>query len=483
MATVPGLSGINHFVVVMLENRSFDQMLGFLYSASGNVSPLGQPFEGLTGKETNPDGKGGQVKVRPIQSSDPNAYFVPGAVPGEDYPSTNAQLFGSAQAPVPVPPATNQGFVTNFAYMIPERSRIPGMALPGTVPADIMRVHTPQTVPILSGLAAGYAVCDHWHSSVPTQTFPNRAFVAMATSQGFVNDRTCPKQFTAPSIFTALSKKQQGWAVYGYDKPPLTRGSVADITSADPSHFGEFPDFQKAASQGSLASYVFLEPQWGSGGSSQHPNYNVALGEAFLKQVYTALQGSPLWSQTLLIITYDEHGGCYDHVPPPQTAVAPDASAGEMGFDFKRFGVRVPAVLVSPFIAKGTVYRASGTTPLDHTSVLATLEKRYGIPPLTRRDAAAPDVGGVLTLGKARADDPLSGVSPPAAKPAPAAAHAPDPLEEALADTAEILPIPDHPGAGFSHVRPPLKTSEDVQRYARERYGAYDQWLRKSKKN
>src|ERR1700691_4854012 len=108
-AVASPLLGINHFVVVMLENRSFDHMLGYLYSASGNVSPLGQPFEGLQGNESNPDGTGGNVSVFQIDSDQPHAYFMPGANAGEGYLNTNSQLFGQPQAPSPTVPATNQG--------------------------------------------------------------------------------------------------------------------------------------------------------------------------------------------------------------------------------------------------------------------------------------------------------------------------------------------------------------------------------------
>ncbi|MEU6511194.1 alkaline phosphatase family protein [Streptomyces sp. NPDC046942] len=118
-------------------------------------------------------------------------------------------------------------------------------------------------------------------------------------------------------------------------------------------------------------------------------------------------------NKTLLVVTYDEHGGCYDHVAPPSGAVPPDDSQGEFGFDFTRFGVRVPAVLVSPLIEPGTVFRVDGTTPLDHTSLLKTIEQRWKLPPLTRRDEAAPGIGEVLTLDQPRTDDPLDGVVVP----------------------------------------------------------------------
>ncbi|HZT32431.1 MAG TPA: alkaline phosphatase family protein [Bryobacteraceae bacterium] len=470
------LGKIDHIVVVMMENRSFDHLLGFLYAGSGNVSPLGHPFEGLTGHESNPDGHGGSAPVFRIPATHPHPYFMPGANPGEGYANTNSQLFGTTKPASPAPPASNQGFITNFAYTLNWESQKPNQVLPGTQASDIMGMYTPELLPVLSNLATGYAVCDQWFSSAPTETFPNRAFVAMATSQGFVADKS-RNVFTAPSIFTALAKKSVGWCVYGYNAPPLTRGSVADISHAPKTNFGEFPDFQKAAQNGSLASYVFLEPEWGSAGSSQHPNYDMSKGEQFLHDVYYALYGSPVWDSTLLIITYDEHGGCYDHVPPPENAIPPDDSAGEDGFDFRRFGVRVPAVLVSPLIQAGTVFRPpdGSAAPFDHTSILATVEERWGLASLTRRDAAAPPLGGVLTLAQARKDDPLAGVRVPTSTAAPALPEEPDKLEMALAEHASALPLPSEPH-GHRHELPAFRTGREAVQYARERYAAFHGW-------
>ena len=134
------LSSIEHVVLLMLENRSFDHMLGFLYAETGNKSPSGQEFEGLTGDESNPDGSGNNVKVFRINSTDKNAYFMPGSDPGEGYPATNSQLFGSTTAPTP-PVATNQGFVTDFAYTLKWQSQSSSwkkQILPGTVANNIM---------------------------------------------------------------------------------------------------------------------------------------------------------------------------------------------------------------------------------------------------------------------------------------------------------------------------------------------------------
>lgn len=466
------LSSIEHIVVLMLENRSFDSMLGFLYAEQGNKSLSGQPFEGLTGEEANPISAGKNTSIFKIKPTDKNAYFMPGSDPGEGYAATNSQLFGSVSPPMPAA-ATNDGFVKDFAYTLGWQQKSPSWSkeiLPGTVAQNIMGMYTPEMLPVLSGLARGYAVCDHWFCSAPTETLPNRAFANAATSQGHMDDKT--KTYTVPSVFGRLGESNVSWAIYGYISPPLTRHNFPDTSSADNSHFGLFKDFQAAAASGKLPAYTFLEPAWAPTGNSQHPNYDVAPGEQLIHDVYYAVRNGKAWDQTLLIVTYDEHGGCYDHVPPPSSAVPPDASAGEFGFDFKRFGVRVPTVLISPLIAAGTVFRVpAGTMPLDHTSILKTIEKRWGVNPLTARDAAAPDVGAVLTLENARTDDPLKGVKVPKASGKDPAHGRPSHMQRVHAELVSQLPVRDKLG---NRVPPELRTSADYRAYIRARTAAWE---------
>jgi phospholipase C len=370
------LDSVQHIVQLMFENRSFDHMLGLLYP--GKSGPGGHPFEGLTGTESNTDSAGNKTAVFQIDASSPGGYFMPGADPGEGYANTNVQLFGNGRPPDP-PVPTMTGFVTNFEAAISFDQRSNMSVQSGTVAGSIMGVFPPSALPVLSGLARGYAVCDQWYSSVPTETIPNRAFAHAATSQGHMNDGTT--SFTVPSIFGLMAKHNVSWKIYGYDAEPMTRTAFPDTTDAPETNFGKFADFQADAAAGQLPAYSFLEPSWGSTGNNQHANYDVALGEALMMQVYQAVRNGPGWAQTLLVITYDEHGGCYDHVPPPGGAVAPDSTVGEFGFDFTRFGVRVPAVLVSPLIPAGTIFRVpEGSTPIDHTSVLKTIERRWVCP-------------------------------------------------------------------------------------------------------
>ena len=466
------LSNVEHFVVLMLENRSFDHMLGFLYSDEGNVSPLGHSYEGLTGKESNPDSKGNPVTVFKIDKNAENAYFMPGADPGEDYFNTNDQLFSNHIESSPIVPATNQGFVTNYAYSLGWEKTSGWSILAGTKPEDIMGMYHPEMLPVLSTLAKSYAVCDHWYCSAPTETLPNRAFLNMGTSQGKLIDKD--KTYTAPTIFNLLQKNDISWSIYGYDKPPLSRASYTGIANESNEHFGLFTDFKKAASDSTLASYVFLEPQWGKGGNSQHPNYDVAKGEAFILEVYNTLRQSPLWEKTMLIITYDEHGGCYDHVAPPENATPPDNTAGQYSFDFTRFGPRVPAVLVSPFIEAGTVFRVpEDGTPLDHTSILKTIEERFKLSPLTKRDATAPGFGDVLSLTTARSDNPMENVDAPVSKKVIPFDDEPDHLQHLYADSMSNLPTEEVTRKGSFQGKPKFKNSNEAMDYGHKRYDDY----------
>lgn len=450
------LAAVQHIVVLMLENRSFDHMLGYLYQDTGNVSPTGQRFEGLTPETSCPGPDGKPVPARPITPATPNAYFLPGADPGEGYAATNNQLYGSPSPPAVGATATMTGFVTDYQSAIATNKARGWYVVPGTTPDMIMACHTPQSLPVLSALARGFAVCDHWFCSAPTMTMPNRAFACAGTSQGQLDDKT--KSFTVPSIFGALEKHGVPWKIYGYSTPPLTRLDFPDTKPAPATRFGLFTDFQADAAAGKLPGYAFLEPSWGSTGNSQHPNYNVAKGEQLLLATYRAVRNGPAWDSTLLIITYDEHGGCFDHVPPPWGATPPVGSPGEFGFDFTRFGPRVPTVLVSPLIEAGTVFRAPAT-PLDHTSILATVEHRWSLPALTSRDAAAPDVSGALTRTAARTDDPLADVTAPAPPPTPAVLAAqPSHLQKVhaalLAEAGAPTPAT-------------LRTNEDYQHFIR----------------
>jgi phospholipase C len=211
-----------------------------------------------------------------------------------------------------------------------------------------------------------------------------------------------------PSIFERLNDRDDGWRVYYHDIPQsLTLARLWGHID----RFRHFNEFARDAAAGRLPCYAFLEPRYFPDPSlgmpnDQHPPHDVVFGEQLIATVYNAVRASPLWNSTLLIITYDEHGGCFDHAPPP-LAVSPGDGRNSDGFTFNRYGVRVPAILVSPYIAPGTILRAAAgglphagpPYPFDHTSIIATVRKCFGLgEPLSARDAAAPDVAPVLGL-------------------------------------------------------------------------------------
>jgi phospholipase C len=490
-----GLDLIDHVVLVMLENRSFDHMLGFLYPKSDN-------FDGLDGTESSLDANRNVVKVFQITPGVQNAYYFPLANPAEGYQATNDQLFSSEAAPASGE-AANDGFVTSFAKELQNPAHPLDPKLVGAVPASIMGMYAPETLPVLSGLATGFAVCDGWFASVPTQTFPNRAFAVAGTSLGYVdNSAHGHPAFDTPSVFGRLADVNQTWKIYGYSGRPLTAGDFPDTVQPGP--YGEvvsgFARFQADAANGQLAAFSYIEPEWathprpkdssavGPGDdhnfqveNDQHPVSNLAVGEKLLYDVYQALRGNPAWEKTLLIITYDEHGGNYDNAPPPTGAIAPDDRVGPSGFNFTRFGVRVPAVLVSPLIPQGTIlHTPNDGPPFDHTSIIATLRSRFGIGALGKRDAAAPDVGSVLTLTTPRTDDPLAAVDPPtAADPvleagSPAVGAAPSSFLIAKAVAAAALPLPTAPIADPEATVKTLGTAAEHYQFIQNRLAAWD---------
>lgn len=486
-----GLDSIEHMVLVMLENRSFDQMLGFLYPKSDN-------FDGLDGTESNLDANGNEVNVFKITPGMQHAYYYPLANPAEGYVATNDQLFGSDTPPASGE-ALNDGFVTSFAKDLQQLGSRES-ELEGAAPASIMGMYAPETVPVLSGLARGFSVCDGWFASVPTQTFPNRAFVAAGTSLGDTkNVHRPPPLWNTPSVFGKLADLGKTWKMYGYSGIPLSAGDFPDTVQPGPN--GEvvpdrqgidrgFERFQHDAANGQLAAFSFIEPQWApyvdAQGhhlvqNDQHPVSNLAAGEKLLYDVYQALRSnSQAWKKTLLIITYDEHGGNYDHVHPPTGAKPPDNKVSPEGFDFTRFGVRVPTVIVSPLIPEGTILRApTKGPPFDHTSIIATVRARFGIAALGQRDAAAPHIGSVLTLPTPRTDDPLDGIEPPTApdpvlKPgSPQVGVAPSSFLEAKALAAAALPVPTAPIADpEAHVQTLGSAAEQYQ-FIQERLAAW----------
>jgi len=437
--------GFDHLVVLMFENRSFDHMLGRLYAA--DELPSGTTFEGLqagTHENVAPDGT--VVPAHVYAGSTDRIMSQPDPDPGEFYSHVNTQLFDV------VDPATNADLTTHrlsAPWNAPPRGATPTMSgfvrdyvtafrlERGVDPtpeeyAAVMGGFAPEMLPVLSTLARGFGVYDHWHCAVPSQTFCNRSFLHASTSHGFVTnalDGGLSKWLDAdavPTIFDRLQEAGRTWRVY-YDAEQVV--SLTGLLHAPSlerywrTNFRSMEQFHEDARTGSLPDYAFIEPRMIFDHNDMHPPVTTAraseaqdartvdeavsdvrAGEALLAEVYTSVRtaASPRGSNamtTALLVTFDEHGGIYDHVPPP-AATPPYASAeeGEMGFRFDRLGPRVPAIVISAYTAEGSVLH----DPMHHGSVIRTLCEQHGLAPLTRRDADAPSLRSALTLDRPR---------------------------------------------------------------------------------
>src|SRR5579875_2601972 len=393
----------------MFENRSFYNLCGWLYSDSEKPKlflPAGsaQSYDGLQPGFSNPSSftpPGQPVLVVKGTSS----LTVPNPDPEETFDNVTQQIYGP-QAPAPNPQYPMQGFVVNYK-----------LTKSGD-PDQIMQTYTPDQLPVLSALARNFAISDAWFCSAPTQTWPNRAFVHAGTSNGNVNNGDVPDPlcWNVRTIFNVLKDQGKTWAVYSDAEvaPSLTRTMFPQLWDIFlDGHFQRFSNFQHACATNTLPQYSFLEPSFLQNANDGHPPHNMAAAEQFLFDIWTAVSTSKAWPNTLLIVTYDEHGGCYDHVLPPLGATPPDPASnpGHEGFRFDRFGVRVPTVLASPYIAPGTVFRSNTAVPYDHTSILATLRDWLSIPEAkmlkSARIEAAPNVAQVLSLEAPRTELPL----------------------------------------------------------------------------
>lgn len=408
-----GMANLKHVVVVMLENRSFDNMVGWFYSSQGNQPPVNLPptpaptYDGLTPDLWNPDAFDQRVPVGQ-GASEQKWWLVPTPDPDEMFDHIKFQMFQTSQTP------TMMGFVQDYAKVKDNKH-----------PNSIMECFTPEQVPVISALAKNYAICDRWFASAPCQTWPNRAFMHAGTSCGRVNNcdgikDNCvpdPLHYNSRTIFNFLEDIKVSWKVYN-DSVLMSLTRAQFITQlGNPfleGHFHSFGQFRKDALAGTLPAYSFVEPSFLVQPNDQLPPHDVRAGERFLYDVWTAVSRGKHWNETLLVITYDEHGGCFDHVKPPDTAMKPDNSKPQKPFDFHRYGVRVPTVVVSPHIAAGTVFRSgSPEVEYDHTSILATLRdwkdpfgKHQEKMLKSARIKAAPKLDMVLTLADPRTDLP-----------------------------------------------------------------------------
>jgi phospholipase C len=424
-----GTGTIDHVIVVMMENHSFDSVLGWLYADQGNQPPLNIPAPAAGAKPTF-DGLAPQSYWNAIPPGNTAAkvfasrgtvgaggtpdYTAPDPNPNELFSDMTAQIFGSAAAG-PGDPPTMDGFLANYAT-----------APKVTAPRLIMQSYDPGQLPVHTWLARNFAVCDRWFGSSPTETFPNRSFLHAGTSFGRVNGcdtltETCVPPTTAykgnRTVFHALSGLGQSWKVYNdsilVSSARYQFGDLFSDGKYDP-HFKGFGQFVKDAASGSLPTYSFIEPSFLIQPNDGHPPHDMRSADTFLSAIWDAVRTSPKWANIVWVITYDEHGGCYDHVAPPQNAINPDASVPQYPFNFQRFGPRVPTIVVSAWIEPGTVFRAGpGESEFDHTSILATLRDLLGLdawpaPFQSRRVDRAPTLDRLLTLSTPRAAPPAA---------------------------------------------------------------------------
>ena len=425
------MAQVKHLVVVMMENRSFDNLLGFLYADVNQIPPINIPpprpgeqptFDGLlvpspTSPFWNPSNSeyfangAPPVKVYATRgTTGPNPMLVPDHDPHEEFDHITFQILGPKGFAGP----KMMGFVVDYL------STDPGH--PQNV-NQLMECYSPDQVSVISQLARNYAVCDRWFCSTPNQTLPNRAFVHAGTSMGRVNNKPEPL-YEAPTIFEVLQETGHTWRVYN-DTILMSLARLQFPRLWDPLlqiHFRGIGELEEDAAEGTLPEYSFVEPSFQIEPNDGHPPHDVGLAEQFLLRIWKAVSTGKNWNNTLLVITFDEHGGCYDHVEPP-AARPPDSASnpGEEGFHFDRYGVRVPAVFVSPYIEAGTVFRTATDVPYDHTSILATLRDWLKIPQAQMLTSArvkdAPTFANILTRSTPRTGLPTIALNPVAAKP------------------------------------------------------------------
>jgi phospholipase C len=439
--------GFDHIVVLMGENRSMDNLLGWLYTP--DTIPAGQTFDGLAfGTYSNiaPDGR--TVPAHVYSGATDEIMRSPDPDPGEEYPYVNTQLFGTidppenalrfprdVRPPYNAPPAgakpTMSGFVRDYHDDFRRKS---GGRIPTPVQTDrIMGGFSPEQLPVLSTLAREFAVYDDWHAAVPSQTYTNRSFFHASTSHGFVTNGVDPgpgkwlRAPAVPTIFDRLEAAGLTWKVYFDELQIVSLTGVLHSPSLEKywhtEHFVYMTDFYKDAADGTLPAYAFIEPRLVYNHNDFHPPVgvyrsstvdgklildsavsDVRAGEKLVAQVYDAIRTSATARgsnalNTLLLITFDEHGGTYDHVPPgPAKPPSSSDGPGEMGFTFDRLGVRVPAIAVSAYTRRGTIIHDE----MHHGSVIATLCRRHGLDPLTARDDGANTLYNAVNLTKAR---------------------------------------------------------------------------------
>lgn len=461
LGVVAPLSKFDHVVVAMFENRSFDSLLGYTYQPG--EPPRNQTYNGVAGKEFRnpvPDYiKDGHADVATRVSPGTDADMQnPNPDPGEEYEHVNTALFSivdpienefrDAQDMLPpynAPPgrraATMDGFVwdycNNFRHLNGRNPTFDEYRV-------IMDGFSPEQLPVINTLAKSFAVYDAWFCAVPTQTIPNRSFFHASSSSGFVVNEQYEKWLgnDAPTIFNRLHDAGIGWRIY-YDESqvvPLTallHGS--QLVPFFDKNFYTMTEFYQDVAESTLPAYAFVEPRMLYNNNDYHPPAplsptidiggwsDVRTADQLVYDIYTAVKSTGTRpgsnaTNTLLLLTFDEHGNCFDHVPPPAATAPEDPPVpGELGFAFDRLGVRVPAIAISAYTQENTIVNR----PMHHAALIRTLCNKYNLPLLTERDRGAPDLSDAINLDTPR--DPSTWPTP---VPRPPALHPPGRLED-----------------------------------------------------
>lgn len=407
------LDAVDHIVVLMMENRSFDHMLGYLSLPVDQGGGGRVDVDGLEGRDVNFNPLGGTKYA--IHHLDRTQFNGEVEDPDHSGGSVDEQLANGGQ-----------GFVENFARI--SKTRAAQANRPAPDPGLVMGYYDAGDLPVYDHLASEYCLVDRWFSSVPGATWPNRLYALTGQASGSRDD-AAPPIYALPSFVRYLDENDVDWRWYSFDPGTLRaadpayrfhchdRFAYCDARTLSPKERAagelteEGPSFLDDAAAGNLPSVAWIDPRFkdlrvlGPNSNDDHPPSDVLAGQDLVLTVYHALSSAPSWPKTLFLIVYDEHGGFYDHVPPPSVV---DDHPG-----FRRLGIRVPALLVSPLVA-----RASTSTALlgsdfhfDHTSIIKTILTRFchrggRIPTMTARVAAANHLGHLLAGAAPRKELP-----------------------------------------------------------------------------
>ncbi len=356
---------IETLVVLMMENRSFDHMLGLMKSDA-------YPIDGLNGNEVNRDSTGELVKV------DNSAAYSGdlGADPSHDFEDVMEQMFGVREPNTTTMSPNMSGFVRNYERFTPNISAA----------GNIMKCFDPKRLPILTTLAQEYAVCDRWFAAVPGSTLPNRLYAHAGTSRGRLD---LSPDFIGGfrTLYEVLWNNNIESALFYHDWSSALTFDF--LLKHEDQLYATFNRFVELCRSNRLPPYCFIEPRYNSqtnagaflSANDQHPDHDVRAGELLIQRVYQAIRSNDdLWKSCMLLIVYDEHGGIYDHVPPVKT-VSPDGIAcPSPAFNFDWLGPRVPAVIVSPYVKPQTIIHTDPQGRLvtfDHTSIIATAMRLF----------------------------------------------------------------------------------------------------------